>query len=85
MPSTPILPEVVHVHPGDRLPLCRCGFSPRGPDCPADCISDRFLDIHREQYLLLCRCGCSATPPWCDGSHVPEKGLAASLKGFFGR
>ncbi|MCY1556322.1 Iron-binding zinc finger CDGSH type [compost metagenome] len=84
--SAPILPEVIHVHPGDRLRLCRCGFSPSGPDCPPDCDSGQPLEIHREQYLLLCRCGLSRTPPYCDGSHTPvAAGFRERLTRFLGR
>ncbi|MHA6494244.1 CDGSH iron-sulfur domain-containing protein [Pseudomonas borbori] len=67
----PILPEVRQVQPGDSLLLCRCGRSPRLPDCLAPCADGCELRPVRPQLLLLCRCAKSARLPYCDGSHAP--------------
>ncbi|MDU9412471.1 CDGSH iron-sulfur domain-containing protein [Pseudomonas sp. zfem005] len=71
------LPEVRRVEPGATLLLCRCGHSPRLPDCPSDCRQGLSLYIERQQLLILCRCGLSRRLPYCDGSHAPA---APSLK-----
>lgn len=81
-----ILPDVRRVAPGDCLRLCRCGRSPRLPDCPADCPDGLSLAVRRAQYLLLCRCGRSARLPYCDGSHAPAApSLAEKWRRFCGR
>ncbi|HSC83514.1 MAG TPA: CDGSH iron-sulfur domain-containing protein [Pseudomonas sp.] len=78
-----ILPEVRQVCPGDTLLLCRCGRSPKLPDCPANCAHGLHLQPVREQRLLLCRCGHSRRMPYCDGSHnPPAPGLKARWQRF---
>lgn len=69
--SAPVLPEVRRVSPGDTLLLCRCGRSPRLPDCPPACSLGVRLVPVREQLLVLCRCGGSQRLPYCDGTHNP--------------
>ncbi|WP_338135410.1 MULTISPECIES: CDGSH iron-sulfur domain-containing protein [Pseudomonadaceae] len=78
------LPEVRQVEPGVRLLLCRCGHSPRLPDCPLDCRQGLAFQAERPRILLLCRCGRSRRLPWCDGSHAPETvGFKARWRRFW--
>ncbi|MVW75164.1 CDGSH iron-sulfur domain-containing protein [Pseudomonas xionganensis] len=80
----PLLPEVRQVNPGETHLLCRCGRSPRLPDCPVDCTAGLRLEPARQQFLLLCRCGRSRQLPYCDGRHArPAPGLAARWRRFW--
>ncbi|MEK1905468.1 MAG: CDGSH iron-sulfur domain-containing protein [Pseudomonas sp.] len=78
-----LLPEVRQVQPGETLLLCRCGRSPKLPDCPSGCPDGLRLEPLREQRLLLCRCGQSQRLPYCDGSHnPPAEGIRARWRRF---
>lgn len=82
--SQQTLPEVRQVKPGEVHRLCRCGHSPKMPNCTSGCAQSLILYPEREQRLLLCRCSRSADLPYCDGSHSPPvSGLADRWRRFF--
>ncbi|OUR97280.1 glutamate synthase [Halobacteriovorax marinus] len=68
-------PFKMEVKEGDRLVLCSCGLSKKGPFCDGAHSREGtgkqpyFITIEEDKTIFICGCCQSSKAPFCDGGH----------------